>query len=78
MQKIGRKVTVTLPEEILAEIEKIAERFDLSKAEASRFLIETGLDTYKSFQLLGVVKLAEVAKKVKKKLKESKEKQNKP
>ena len=27
MQKIGRKITVTVPDEILEEIEKIAERF---------------------------------------------------
>lgn len=68
MQKIGRKITVTVPDEILLEIENIAERLDLSKAEVSRLLIETGLDTYNFFQLFGIVRLAEVAKKVKTKL----------
>ena len=74
MQKIGSKITVTVPDEILLEIEEIAERFDLSKAEVSRLLIETGLDTYKSFQLLGVAKLTEVSIKVKTKLQEIKQK----
>lgn len=63
MQRIGTKITVTVPEELLKEIEKIADRLQMTKAEVSRNLIETGLDTYKIYQKIGVVKLAEVIRK---------------
>jgi rRNA maturation endonuclease Nob1 len=65
MQKIGRKITVTVPDEILEEIEKISKKFDLSKAEVSRILIETGLDTFNSYHVTGVIKIADIAKKIK-------------
>lgn len=77
MQRIGTKITVTVPEDLLEEITQIAERFEMSKAQVARLLMETGLDTYKTFRLIGVVKLAEVARKNKLKRKKKEEEKSK-
>lgn len=63
MQRIGTKVTITVPEETLKDIEKIAERFQMSKAEVSRNMLELGLDTYKIYSKTGLVKIAEIVRK---------------
>lgn len=68
MQKIGTKITVTVPDEQLHEIERIAERLQVSKAEACRKLLGIGLDTYKIYEPMGIVKFADVVRKVKSKL----------
>ncbi len=43
MQRIGTKVTVTVPDDLLYDIILISERFEMSKAEVIRLLLETGM-----------------------------------
>lgn len=67
MQRIGTKITVTVPDDLLKEIEIISSRFGMSKAEVSRRLIEVGLDVYKIYKPTGMMKLIEIVRKFKSK-----------
>lgn len=59
-EKIGWYVGATLPKKTIAKLDEIGERFDISRAEAMRKILEVGLDTYQVYERLGVVKLADV------------------
>jgi metal-responsive CopG/Arc/MetJ family transcriptional regulator len=65
MQRIGTKITVTVPDDLLKEIETLSSRFGMSKAEVSRRLIEVGLDVYKVYKPTGLIKLIEIVRKYK-------------
>lgn len=75
MQRIGTKITVTVPDKVLKEIDKVAERHQVSKAEASRMLLEIGLDAYRVYLPTGIINLAEFLKRLKKKFKAEKKAQ---
>lgn len=61
-EKIGTPVVFTLPKETIAKLDEISKRFDISRAESARKILEVGLDTYRVYEGFGVVKLAEVVK----------------
>ena len=65
MQKIqeGRKTSVVLLEHQIEKLDKIAERFEITRSQAMRLILETGLDSYEFYSHLGVTKLAEILKK---------------
>lgn len=67
MQKIPgtRKTHIVLMEKQVDKLDEIAARFKISRSEALRRIVETGLDSYAVYEGLGVVKLAEVAKRIK-------------
>jgi metal-responsive CopG/Arc/MetJ family transcriptional regulator len=66
MQKIGTKITVTVPDDVLKEIENLSTRLEMSKAEVSRRMLELGLDVYKTYKPTGIPKLAEIVRRYKK------------
>ena len=50
----------------IAKLDEIGGRFKISRSEALRRIVETGLDAYSVYEGLGVVKMAEIAKRVSK------------
>ena len=68
MQKIGTKITVTIPDEMLKDIEEIAKHHSMTKAKACRLLLKIGIDNYQIAKISGVAQLAEVADNARKKL----------
>ena len=68
MQRIGTKITVTIPDEMLKDIEGIAKRYSMTKANVCRLLLEIGIDNYKVSAISGVALLADVAGNARKKL----------
>lgn len=63
MRKIdGPKIPVNFEQYQIERLDEIAKRFKISRAEATRRIIDTGLDAYTVFEGIGVVKLAEVIK----------------
>ena len=68
MQKIGTKITVTIPDEILQNIEEIAKRYSMTKANVCRLLLEIGIADYNVANISKVVLLTEVAGNARKKL----------
>lgn len=63
MRKIeGAKIPVNFEQYQLDRLDEIAKRFKISRAEATRRIIDTGLDAYSVFEGFGLVKLAEVVK----------------
>jgi hypothetical protein len=66
MRKIGGpQTTVILEQETLDKLDAIGRRFKIPRAEAHRRILETGLEVYSLYEGLGVVKLAELAKRAK-------------
>jgi metal-responsive CopG/Arc/MetJ family transcriptional regulator len=67
MQKIpGIKcVNVVLLQAQVNKLDEIAKRFKISRSEALRRIVETGLDSYSVYEGLGVVKLAEITGRMK-------------
>lgn len=61
--KIGTLVSMTLPDEFVVELDRISGNFGISRAEAARKIIETGLDTFHIYEKIGVLKFAEIIKK---------------
>ena len=68
MQKIpdARKTHIILTYNQISKLDEIGERFKISRSEALRRIVETGLDAYTVYEGLGVVKMAEIAKRVSK------------
>lgn len=53
---------MVLEEKQIDRIDGIAERFKITRSEATRRLLEVGLDVYETYEKLGVVKLSEIVK----------------
>ena len=68
MQRIpgSTKTAIILMDSQIAKLDEIGERFKISRSEALRRIVETGLDAYSVYEGLGVVKMAEIAKRVSK------------
>lgn len=66
MQKIpeSKKTVIQLMNSQILKLDEIGNRFNISRSEALRRIVDTGLDAYSVYEKLGVVKLAEVAKRV--------------
>ena len=66
MQRIGRKTSITVPDEILAKIDDIAKYHDIYTADAHRILLDLGLKIYEDHEKIKVSRLVEIVKKAKK------------
>jgi metal-responsive CopG/Arc/MetJ family transcriptional regulator len=68
MQRIpnSTKTAVILMDNQIAKLDDIASRFAISRSEALRRIVETGLESYAVYERLGVVKLAEVSNRIRK------------
>ena len=66
MQKIldKRSINAMLLQHQVEDLDAIARRFKISRNEALRLIVETGLDAYRVYEGLGMVKLAEVLKRI--------------
>jgi hypothetical protein len=63
MKKIpGKKLWINFEQEQIEYVDKIAARFNLTRAEAFRRVLDTGIDACKTFEAVGVLKLAEITK----------------
>lgn len=61
----GPQVSVILEDRQLKRLDGIAKRFKISRGEATRRIIDTGLDVYAVYEGLGVAKLAEISSRAK-------------
>jgi len=68
MQRIpgSTKTAVQLMDNQIMKLEEISSRFNISRSEALRLIVQAGLDTYSTYEAIGVVKLTEYAKRLKK------------
>jgi hypothetical protein len=66
MQKIPNttKVHALLLDKHVAKLNEIGARFKIRRSEALRLVVETGLETYSFYESFGIVKMAEVTKRV--------------
>jgi predicted DNA-binding ribbon-helix-helix protein len=63
MEKIdGIRTAIVLEQYQIDRLNEIAKRFNIKRAEATRRIIDTGLDAYAVYEGLGVVKIAEIIK----------------
>lgn len=67
MQRIpnSTKTAVTLLDSQIVKLDDIGGRFNISRSEALRRIVETGLESYAIYEKIGVVKFAEVLKRMK-------------
>ena len=61
----GPKFLMSFEQYQIDRLDEIAKRFKISRAEATRRIVDTGLDAYTVFEGIGVVKLAEVIRRTK-------------
>jgi len=74
MQKIdGPMVTLKIKKEDVAELDRIAKRVDLNRNQLIRNCVEIGLDFLHGYEKIGVVKLIEINRRVKKAVNEDTE-----
>ncbi|MFA4871439.1 MAG: hypothetical protein WC623_24785 [Pedobacter sp.] len=73
MQKIGDKIQVIVPDEMKNEVNRIAKRHELSQSAAARKLMELGLEFYQEFEKIGVPQTVEMIKKVKRLIRDLKQ-----
>jgi hypothetical protein len=68
MQRIpgSKKTAIILLDSQIEKLDEIGDRFGISRSEALRKIVDAGLDAYSVYEGLGVVKLAEVAKRIRK------------
>jgi len=66
MQRIpgATRTSMVLMDDQIQKLDEIGGRFNISRSEALRRIVETGLDAYSVYEGLGIVKLAEVSKRV--------------
>lgn len=62
--RIGVKMSMHLDDETVFKIKKIAKYHKISVSEAMRIMIETGIDSYDVFSIIGLPQLAELTKRV--------------
>lgn len=60
MGKAEVKLNLWMPADMLEELETIATKRGLSKAEASRMLLSLGLEVHRDLSRVGVVRLADM------------------
>jgi hypothetical protein len=67
MQKIPNttKVHALLMDKQIEKLDEIGARFNIRRSEALRLIVETGLESYSVYEGLGMVKLAEISKRIK-------------
>jgi hypothetical protein len=67
MQKIPNttKVHALLMDKHIEKLDEIGARFKIRRSEALRLIVETGLESYSVYEGLGIVKLAEISKRIK-------------
>lgn len=58
----GQTVYVKFPTEQLAELDRIAKRLELKRADIIRNLVGVGIDIFHGYEKIGVVKLHEIQK----------------
>jgi len=67
MQRIdGYNVHIIVPNDLLAEIDRIAKRQGLTRSETIRILTDCGVTVYKDFEKVGVVRISEMFSRMKK------------
>lgn len=66
----GRQIAVYLTDEQLRKMDRIAGRHGITRARVTRMLLDIGLDTYETYEMVGVPQLAEVVVRFREKLKE--------
>jgi hypothetical protein len=71
MQEIkGRIITVKIKHEQLAEIDRISERLGIKRNEAIRNCLDVALDVFHGYEKIGVWKIYEIQRRMRKKIKE--------
>jgi metal-responsive CopG/Arc/MetJ family transcriptional regulator len=73
MQRIGEQINVTIPEDLKEKIDQVAKRHDYSRSEATRKLLELGVEIYTEFESIGVPQLIEMINKGKKAIRDLKQ-----
>lgn len=67
MQKIdGRMISIVLTNEQLDRLDKIAKKQGLKRADVTRRIIDTGLDAYDTFALVGIPQMAGLVRRTRK------------
>lgn len=67
MRKIeGPQITIKLEQNQIDRIDRVAKRHGIKRNQAMRLLLETGLDAYEAYSMVGVPQLAELVKKTRK------------
>ena len=66
----GRTLTVKFEHETLAELDRISERLNYKRSETIRRLLELGIETFQSYEKIGLVKIIEIRNRTKKAVKE--------
>lgn len=59
MQRIGQKVSFNIQEELLRDLDKLAELANVTRADMMRNCLEVGVDMGKGFQRVGFFKIAD-------------------
>lgn len=63
MQKIpGEKLHINFEQRQIEYVDRIAERFGLTRAESFRRILDTGIDVCQAFEKTGILKITEFAK----------------
>ncbi len=66
MQRIGKKIALTVTPVQEERVAKIAKRLNIPQAKVYRNMIDVGLDLYDDFEKIGAVKLMEFTEKTRK------------
>lgn len=59
---VGKKLFMNFEQRQIDYADKIAKRFGITRAESFRRILDTGIDACQAFEAVGVLKLAEMAK----------------
>lgn len=62
----GKQIAVYLEHKQIQRLDVIAEKHGLKRAQALRLILDTGLDAYDTFAVIGIPQLAELVKRTKK------------
>lgn len=76
MPKIGRKkaISVTLPPEMISEVERVAKKRNMAKAAVYQMMIDLGLDVHRDMERVGIIPMVDFAHYVKTTVREKLEK----
>lgn len=70
MRKIGKPVTIILPEEMTEEIARIAKKRKMCSAEVFRMMVDLGTSVHRDMEKVGIIAAVDFAYFVKKSVKE--------
>jgi len=59
----GKVINIKFPQEDIDELDRIAKRLDLKRADVIRNLVGIGFDLFHGYEKVGIVKLFEIQKK---------------